>query len=84
MNSDLFINTHKGLLSSHHFGYLYLCLTFVLLFQSLSFSVPLTPPLFPPQWLQALSSASVAVMANGDLGETIRSVRTQKRMGPFR
>ncbi|KAM5208387.1 gastric inhibitory polypeptide receptor isoform 10-T15 [Hipposideros larvatus] len=35
-------------------------------------------------WLQALSSASVAVMANGDLGETILSVRTQREMGLFR
>ncbi|KAF6288115.1 gastric inhibitory polypeptide receptor [Rhinolophus ferrumequinum] len=35
-------------------------------------------------WLRALSSASVAVMANGDLGETILSVRTQRRMRPFR
>ncbi|XP_036088397.1 gastric inhibitory polypeptide receptor isoform X8 [Rousettus aegyptiacus] len=35
-------------------------------------------------WPQALSSASVAVMANGDLGETILSVRTQRTMGPFR
>lgn len=83
MNSDL-IRTRKGLLSSHHFGYLCLCLAFVLLFQAFSFSVPLTPSFVSPQWLQALSSASVAVMANGDLGETIRSVRTQKRMGPFR
>lgn len=51
---------------------------------SISFSVPLIPSLDSPQWLQALSSASVAVMANGDLGETILSVRTQRRMGPFR
>uniref|UniRef100_A0A0U1RP73 Gastric inhibitory polypeptide receptor n=1 Tax=Mus musculus TaxID=10090 RepID=A0A0U1RP73_MOUSE len=34
--------------------------------------------------LQALSSASVAVMASGDLGETTLSVRIQRRMGLFR
>lgn len=37
-----------------------------------------------PQWLKALSSANVAVMANGDLGETILSVKTQRKMGFFR
>ncbi|XP_036861395.1 gastric inhibitory polypeptide receptor isoform X4 [Manis javanica] len=35
-------------------------------------------------WLPALSSANVAVMASGDLGETILNVRTQRRMEPFR
>ncbi|XP_063476868.1 gastric inhibitory polypeptide receptor isoform X6 [Symphalangus syndactylus] len=35
------------------------------------------------QWLQVSSSASVAVMASGDFGETIHNVRTQRRMRPF-
>lgn len=51
---------------------------------SISIAVPLSPSLVFTQWLPALSSANVAVMASGDLGETILNVRTQRRMEPFR
>lgn len=78
---DTCIMLHKGLSSSYHWISLCLRLTICL---SASISVPLIPSLVSPQWLQALSSAIVAVMANGDLGETILSVRTQRRMGFFR
>lgn len=69
----------------HHIGYLALLLSHSRSFcLHLSFSVPMLPSLDSSQWLQVLSSAIVAMMASGDLGETILSVRARRRMGPFR
>ena len=67
----------------HHWISLYAFVS-VCLYVSISLCVPLIPSLVSPQWLKALSSANVAVMANGDLGETILSVKTQRKMGFFR
>lgn len=75
----------KGLSSSSLSSSLWLSLSlsalvsyFAFLSPSLCFCLPLIPSLVSAQWPQVLSSANVAVMANGNLGETILSVRTQR------